>query len=133
MKAAALLLVGIVVLGICVAVWPRYGFCTGSGRAAEIACEIRRNLHFSAHFTWAVNVRTLAAVSPEVSESDIPALVSLLAHRRPAVRFAAGALLTEFGEAGLAALREAQRSSDVRVALQAADALRSFEIRRSSR
>lgn len=128
----ALALLGLLTAATATAFWPKYGLCLGEERAGAIACEIRRNLHFSAHFTWAVNVHTLDAVRPKVSEADIPALVSLLGDSRPAVRFAAGDLLSGFGEPGLAALREASRSSDATISLLAEDALRTLEIRRMS-
>ena len=55
-------------------VWPKYGFCPKKSRYDEIACTARRNLHFSAHFTWSFNRSTVEAVMSEVSREDIPVL-----------------------------------------------------------
>lgn len=106
---------------------PKYGWCPGSARRDEIACHIRRNLHFSAHFTWAMNRYTIEAVRPNITAADIPDLVALMGHERAAVRFAAGALIASFGAAAIAPLREAARSQDMRIRHTAEDALWTLE------
>ena len=115
-RRVAIAIFGLILLSlggaIATLVWPKYGLCIGQSRQDEIACMIRRNLHFSAHFTWASNRHTLEAARAETSEADIPHLVGLLGHERPSVRMAAGHLLASFGEPGRLALQEAARSPD---------------------
>lgn len=126
-RRVAIAVFGLIVLSlggaIATLVWPKYGLCFEQSRQAEIACMIRRNLHFSAHLTWAFNRHTLEAARAETSEADIPHLVGLLGHDRPAVRMAAGYLLASFGEPGRVALQEAARSPDWIVRYVAEDVL----------
>jgi len=117
-----------VIATVAVQLWPKYGLCFANSRQAEIACMIRRNLHFSAHFTWAFNRHTIEAVRAEVGEEDIPPLVRLMGHDRPAVRMAAGHLLLSLGEPALEALREAAGSADWHTRYVAQDALSTLEI-----
>ena len=130
-KRIAIAIFGLILLSIggatATLLWPKYGLCVAPTRQAEIACMIRRNLHFSAHFSWAFNRHTLDAVRAEIGEDDIPDLVGLMAHDRPAVRMAAGHLLISFGEPALGPLREAARSPDRIVRYVAEDALWTLE------
>ena len=114
------------------AVWPKYGLCFGDTRADEIACLIRRNLHFSAHFTWSFNKPTIDAVLAETDAADLPVLAEILGDERPVVRKAAGQVLLEFGAPGIAQLREASRSPDPLVRETADRALADYEIMKGS-
>ena len=93
-------------------VWPRYGICLKTSRYDEIACVARRNLHFSAHFTWSFNRSTVEAVMAEVDRDDIPVLAEMLGDERGFLRTLAGSILTELGEDGMASLRRAAESPD---------------------
>jgi HEAT repeat protein len=71
-------------------------------------------------------------VRAEIGEEDIPPLVRLMGHDRPAVRMAAGHLLLSMGEPALEALREAAGSADWHTRYVAQDALMTLEIRQHS-
>lgn len=126
-RRVAIAIFGLILLSlggaIATLVWPKYGLCIGQSRQDEIACMIRRNLHFSAHFTWAFNRHTLEAVREQITDADVASLAGLLGHDRPAVRMAAGYLLASIGEPGRVALQEAARSPDWIVRYVAEDVL----------
>ena len=113
-------------------IWPKYGICLKSSRYDEIACTARRNLHFSAHFTWSFNRYTVEAVMAEVSRDDIPVLSKMLGDERGFLRTLAGNILTELGEDGLAALKRAVEAPDPIVRRTAESALMDYEIIRGS-
>lgn len=92
-------------------------------RYAEIHRLIRKNLHFSAHMTWSVNVNTIGEARKHVGVADIPVLVAMLGDERAAVGFGAGSLLATLGDPALPALRRAQKSRDYSVSSRASDAL----------
>ena len=114
-------------------VWPKYGLCLVSSRYDEIACLARRNLHFSAHFSWSFNAVTFRAVMAEVGPADIPVLTAMLGDERRVLAALAGQVLAQLGETGLASLREAARSTDPDVSWTAKSALMDHEIMRSNR
>ena len=114
-------------------VWPRYGICLKSSRYDEIACTARRNLHFSAHFTWSFNRDTVEAVLAEVDRGDIPVLEVMLGDGRGVLRTLAGNILTGMGEAGLASLKRAAESPDDTIRATAKSALMDYEIIRGAR
>jgi hypothetical protein len=113
-------------------VWPRYGICLTTSRYDEIVCVARRNLHFSAHFSWSFNRYTLKAVMAEVSPDDIPVLVEMLGDERGVLRSLAGNILTQLGEDGLASLKRAAESSDHIIRYAAKSALMDYEIIRDN-
>ncbi len=113
-------------------VWPKYGICLKTSRYAEIACVARRNLHFSAHFTWSFNRYTVEAIMAEVSRDDIPVLVEMLGDERSVLRMLAGSILPKLGEDGLASLKQAVESRDHIVRRTAESALMTYEIKRDS-
>lgn len=84
-------------------VWPKYGLCLKNSRYDEIVCAARRNLHFSAHFTWSFNRYTVEAVMAEVDRDDIPVLAEMLGDERAVLRTLAGNILIELGDDGLPA------------------------------
>jgi hypothetical protein len=94
------------------AIWPKYGLCGGNTRYDEIVCVARRNLHFSAHFTWSFNTETVAAVQAELRPGDVPVLAAMLGDERAVLRGLAGYLLSKSGEEGLARLEHAAQSDD---------------------
>ena len=112
--------------------WPKYGICLKSSRYDEIACVARRNLHFSAHFTWSFNRYTVEAVMAEVGPDDIPVLAEMLGDERGVLRSLAGNILTELGEDGLASLKRAAESPDRIIRDTAKSALMDYEIIRGS-
>ena len=63
-------------------IWPKYGICLETTRYDEIVCVARRNLHFSAHFSWSFNTVTVEAVMAEVRRDDIPVLVDMLGDKK---------------------------------------------------
>jgi hypothetical protein len=93
-------------------------------RYLEIREDIRGNLHFSAHFTWAVNTRTIRDVRGSVSEDDIPTLIEMMRDERPAIAYGASALLATLGEAARPHLAAAAQLPDMSVVLKSEDALR---------
>jgi hypothetical protein len=109
-------------------VWPKYGFCPKKSRYDEIACTARRNLHFSAHFTWSFNRSTVEAVMAEIDRDDIPVLLKMLGDERGFLRTLAGSILTELGEDGLASLKLAAESPDHVIRDTAKSALMDFKI-----
>jgi len=113
-------------------VWPRYGICLKTSRYDEIACVARRNLHFSAHFTWSFNRSTVEAVMAEIDRDDIPVLAEMLGDERSVLRTLAGSILTELGEDGLASLKLAAESPDHIVRRTAESALMDYEIIKGS-
>jgi len=118
--------VGLVLYGI----WPKYGLCLKTSRYDEIACVARRNLHFSAHFTWSFNRYTVEAVMAEVGRDDIPVLAQMLGDDRPVLRTLAGNILTQLGEDGLDSLKQAAESQDHITRRTAESALMDYEITR---
>ena len=115
---------GLVLYGV----WPKYGICLTTSRYDEIVCVARRNLHFSAHFTWSFNRSTVAAVMAEIDRDDIPVLAEMLGDERGFLRTLAGSILTELGEDGLASLKLAAESPDHVIRDTAKSALMDFEI-----
>ncbi len=113
-------------------VWPKYGLCLKSSRYDEIVCVARRNLHFSAHFTWSFNRNTVEAVMAEVDRDDIPVLAEMLGDERGVLRTLAGNILTGLGEDGLASLKRAAESPDPIIRRTAVSALMDYEIIRDS-
>ncbi len=113
-------------------VWPIYGICLKTSRYDEIVCVARRNLHFSAHFTWSFNRYTVEAVMAEVSRDDIPVLAEMLGDERGVLRSLAGNILTELGEDGLASLKRAAESPDHIIRYTAESALMDYEIIRDN-
>jgi hypothetical protein len=128
----AFALVLLAAAGAAYAVWPKYGLCFGKSRSDEIACVIRRNLHFSAHFTWTFNRPTIDAVLAEVGPEDLPALAKLLGDERRLVRKATGQTLLYLGDPGIAQLEAAARSPDPLVRETAEWALADYEIMKGS-
>ena len=114
-------------------VWPKYGLCLESSRYDEIACTARRNLHFSAHFSWSFNRYTVEAVMAEIDRGDIPVLTEMLGDERSVLRVLAGSVLTELGEDGLASLKRAAESPDPIIRRTAESALSDYEIIRGSK
>ncbi len=121
--------VGLVLYGV----WPKYGLCLKTSRYDEIVCVARRNLHFSAHFTWSFNRYTVEAVMAEVSPDDIPVLAEMLGDERGVLRSLAGNVLTELGEDGLASLKRAAESPDHIIRYTAQSALMDYEIIRDNK
>ena len=119
---------GLVVYGV----WPKYGICLKTSRYDEIVCVARRNLHFSAHFSWSFNRYTVEAVMAEVSRDDIPVLAEMLGDERGVLRSLAGNILTELGEDGLASLKRAAESPDHIIRYTAESALMDYEIIRDN-
>ncbi len=119
---------GLVLYGV----WPKYGICLKTSRYDEIVCVARRNLHFSAHFTWSFNRYTVEAVMAEVSRDDIPVLAEMLGDERGVLRSLAGNILTELGEDGLASLKRAAESPDHIIRYTAESALMDYEIIRDN-
>ncbi len=113
-------------------IWPKYGICLKTSRYDEIVCVARRNLHFSAHFSWSFNRYTVEAVMAEVSRDDIPVLAEMLGDERSVLRTLAGSILTELGEDGLASLKRAAESQDQIIRRTAESALMDYEITRES-
>ena len=113
-------------------VWPKYGICLKTSRYDEIACVARRNLHFSAHFSWSFNRYTVEAVMVEVSRDDIPVLMEMLGDERGVLRSLAGNILTQLGEDGLAGLKRAAESPDRIIRRTAESALMDYEIIRDN-
>ncbi len=113
-------------------VWPKYGICLKNSRYDEIACVARRNLHFSAHFSWSFNIYTLKAVMAEVGPDDIPVLVEMLGDERGVLRSLAGNILTQLGEDGLASLKRAAESPDHIIRYAAKSAVMDYEIIRNN-
>ncbi len=109
-------------------VWPKYGLCLKNSRYDEIVCVARRNLHFSAHFSWSFNRTTVEAVMAEVGRDDIPVLAEMLGDERGVLRTLAGNLLTQLGEDGLAGLKRAAETSDPMIRRTAKSALMDYEI-----
>ncbi len=109
-------------------VWPKYGICLKTSRYDEIVCVARRNLHFSAHFTWSFNRHTVAAVMAEVDRDDIPVLAKMLGDERAVLRTLAGNILAGLGEDGLASLKRAAESPDPVIRRTAKSALMDHEI-----
>ncbi|MDP6705120.1 MAG: hypothetical protein QF893_02155 [Alphaproteobacteria bacterium] len=136
MKRAALIVglllvvsvTGLVLYGI----WPKYGICREPTRYDEIACAARRNLHFSAHFTWSFNRFTVDAVTAEVGQDDIPVLAEMLGDDRAVLRMLAATVLADMGEDGLASLKRAAESADATVRHTARIALMDYEIRNAN-
>jgi hypothetical protein len=114
-------------------VWPKYGICLKNSRYDEIVCVARRNLHFSAHFSWSFNRYTVEAVMAEVDRDDIPVLTEMLGDERSVLRVLAGNILTELGEDGLASLKRAAESPDSIIRRTAESALSDYEIIRGSK
>jgi len=85
-----------------------------SSRETIIRNTIKRNLHFSIH-CWcnAVTDKTVPAIRKSVSENDIPTLVNLLGDRDLGVVAGASAVLVDFGDAALPALRQAESSGSL--------------------
>jgi hypothetical protein len=119
---------GLVLYGV----WPKYGICLKTSRYDEIVCVARRNLHFSAHFSWSFNRYTVEAVMAEVSRDDIPVLAEMLGDERGVLRSLAGNILTELGEDGLASLKRAAESPDNVIRYTAKSALMDYEIIRDN-
>ncbi len=113
-------------------VWPKYGICLKTSRYDEIVCVARRNLHFSAHFSWSFNRYTVEAVMAEVSPADIPVLAEMLGDERGVLRSLAGNILTQSGEDGLASLKRAAESPDHIIRYTAKSALMDYEIIRDN-
>ena len=113
-------------------VWPKYGICLKNSRYDEIACVARRNLHFSAHFSWSFNLYTVEAVLAEVERDDIPVLAEMLGDERGVLRSLAGNILTKLGEDGLASLKRAAESPNRIIQRTAESALMDYEIIRNS-
>jgi hypothetical protein len=114
-------------------IWPKYGLCRETSRYGEIACLARRNLHFSAHFTWSFNRITVDAVMAEVSQDDIPVLAKMLGDERTVLRALAGNILSGLGEGGLASLKQAAQSEDHIIRHTAKIALMDYEIVKGSK
>ncbi len=119
---------GLVLYGV----WPKYGICLKTSRYDQIVCVARRNLHFSAHFSWSFNRYTVEAVMAEVSPNDIPVLAEMLGDERGVLRSLAGNILTELGEDGLASLKRAAESPDNVIRYTAKSALMDYEIIRDN-
>ncbi len=119
---------GLVLYGV----WPKYGICLKTSRYDQIVCVARRNLHFSAHFSWSFNRYTVEAVIAEVSPNDIPVLADMLGDERGVLRSLAGNILTQLGEDGLASLKRAAESPDHIIRYTAKSALMDYEIIRDS-
>ena len=119
---------GLVLYGV----WPKYGICLKTSRYDEIVCVARRNLHFSAHFSWSFNRYTVEAVMAEVSRDDIPVLAEMLGDERGVLRSLAGNILTQLGEDGLASLKRAAESPDHIIRYAAKSALMDYEIIRDN-
>ncbi len=113
-------------------VWPRYGLCLTTSRYDEIVCVARRNLHFSAHFTWSFNRYTVEAVMAEIDRDDIPVLAEMLGDERGVLRSLAGSILAKLGDHGLASLKRAAESPDPIIRRTAVSALMDYEITRGS-
>jgi hypothetical protein len=111
-------------------IWPKYGLCLKTTRYDEIACLARRNLHFSAHFTWSFNRYTVEAVLADVGREDIPVLAEMLGDERTVLRSLAGNILAQLGEEGLASLKRAAESEDHVIRLTAETALMDYDITR---
>lgn len=105
------------------ALWLSTGDGHFPGRYGEIRGRIVDNLHFSAHFTWAVNTETIRAVRPHVGEADVGTLARMLADERASVAIAAAHLLELLGKPGEAALRAAAKDGNAKVRLYAETAL----------
>ena len=112
----------IFVVSVCVAVRAA-AQSTDNARYAEILELVDDNLHFTAHFRWAVTGETIADLRDEVTSADIPVLIEMLADEDGKARVAASGVLTTFGDAALAALEAAKESPDYRVSMGANDAL----------
>ena len=112
--------------------WPKYGICLTTSRYDEIVCVARRNLHFSAHFTWSFNSYTIEAVMAEVGPDDIPVLAEMLGDERGVLRSLAGNILMQLGEEGLASLKRAAESPDRIIRDTAESALMDYKIIRGS-
>lgn len=105
----------------------------GTGKEGPRYVEIRRliekNLHFSAHLTWAVNADTIAALRREVTEVDIPVLVRLLGDEKSVVATGAALVLESFGEPAVPALEETAKTAKGKAAFRAEQALDNYRIR----
>lgn len=112
---------------------PDYLGADQRARYAEIRGLIRRNLHFSAHFSWAANMDTIKEVRPHITVGDIPMLIALLEDEQRAIGYGAEGLLATLGEDAVPALRLAAKSEDVNVALNAKSALFTIERCRDSK
>ena len=119
---------GLVLYGV----WPKYGICLKTSRYDEIVCVARRNLHFSAHFTWSFNRYTVEAVMAQVNRDDLPVLAEMLGDERSVLRSLAGNILTQMGEDGLGSLKRAAESPDHIIRRTAESALMDYEIIRGS-
>ena len=98
-----------------------------AARQAELRALIVSNLHLNAHSLHAVDQRTLDAVRPHISATDVPPLVALLGDRQAAVGYAASHLLAALGPVALSALHLAIAEQEPEKASKAKEAIAEIE------
>lgn len=94
-------------------------------RYAQLVQLINAHRTFSAHFTSAVDARTVKEVRDRITDKDIPVLVSMMKDTDYGVASAASALLATLGAKAVKPLMQARR--DEALAEQAGSALRTIE------
>jgi len=119
-------------VAVTVLVVPAAAPAADRARYDEILEMIDDNLHFTAHLTWAVTAKTIAVLRDQVSTSDIPVLVEMLADEDVTAHVTAGALLATMGEAARPALEAAAASPNWQVEAEARQALQRIEDCRTS-
>jgi hypothetical protein len=92
-------------------------------RYREIRELIKKNLHFSAHFVWAVDANTVSSVRARTSEEDIPVLIQMLGDKKGVIAVGARSVLESFGEKAIPMLLEAAKSTNPNISRGANEAL----------
>src|SRR4029079_10853121 len=86
-----------------------------SDRYGEIRRLIKKNLHFSAHMTWAVTTHTIAAVRPQVTEADSPVLLRMLGDAENVVGIGAQHVLAALGDPAVPGVETGPKATAYRV------------------
>jgi hypothetical protein len=121
----------LVLLGACV-----FGFVGAQAqerrdRATAVRQVIARNLHFNILcLCQSVTAATVPGVMKSVTPADIRPLVTLLGDRDSGIRVGAEVVLTEFADAAIPALREAEHSADSDIRIGASRVLNDIRNRK---
>src|SRR3984893_8138114 len=96
-------LIGVVLLGICFAVFHPYWL--HPTRYGQLKCVINGHTGF-AHMTRGMNMNTINALHREARAQDIPVLIQMLDDRDRVTQMTAAQTLARMGEPGLRMLRQ---------------------------
>lgn len=104
--------------------WAILGCQSQANRESQVRNVIKQNLHFDLHCRCeAVTNATVPGILKEISEKDIPVLISLLGDKDIGVYVGAKAVLEKFSDAAIPALTVTAKAGDPELRGRAAETI----------